>query len=58
MMEANYSTGIERDEKRLDLNNGDPRKWSNPLESRYVSCIHACKTLADDTIKGYPMRHL
>ena len=58
MMEANYSTGIERDEKRLDLNNGDPRKWSNPLESRYVSYIHACKTLADDTIKGYLTHHL
>ncbi|EJD08429.1 Lecithin:cholesterol acyltransferase [Fomitiporia mediterranea MF3/22] len=34
MMESNYSCGIERDEKKLKANDDDPRKWSNPLESR------------------------
>ncbi|EIM85096.1 phospholipid/diacylglycerol acyltransferase [Stereum hirsutum FP-91666 SS1] len=34
MMETNYSFGIERDEQQLIKNDGDHRKWSNPLESR------------------------
>ncbi|KAI5117194.1 hypothetical protein M0805_004964 [Coniferiporia weirii] len=34
MMESNYSCGIERDERKLELNDDDPTKWSNPLESR------------------------
>ncbi|THH06959.1 hypothetical protein EW145_g3711 [Phellinidium pouzarii] len=34
MMATNYSCGIERDEKKLKLNDDDPTKWSNPLESR------------------------
>ena len=37
MMESNYSTGIERDENVLAQNDHDHRKWSNPLESRYVA---------------------
>jgi phospholipid:diacylglycerol acyltransferase len=32
MMAANYSTGLERDEKQLKRNDGDPRAWTNPLE--------------------------
>lgn len=35
-MESNYSYGIERDEVQLKRNNEDHRKWSNPLEVRYV----------------------
>ncbi|KAL5521320.1 hypothetical protein ACEPAG_9244 [Sanghuangporus baumii] len=34
MMESNFSCGIERDEEQLARNDDDPRKWSNPLESR------------------------
>ncbi|KAL5504583.1 LRO1 [Sanghuangporus vaninii] len=34
MMESNFSCGIERDEEQLAKNDDDPRKWSNPLESR------------------------
>ncbi|TIC14432.1 phospholipid/diacylglycerol acyltransferase [Wallemia mellicola] len=34
MMHNNYSYGIEIDEEKLDENNYDPTKWSNPLESR------------------------
>jgi phospholipid:diacylglycerol acyltransferase len=35
-METNYSQGLERDEKQLARNDLDPRKWTNPLEIRYV----------------------
>lgn len=35
MMAKNYSFGIERDEKKLEINDRDPTKWSNPLEARY-----------------------
>ena len=42
MMEANYSCGIERDEKQLKKNDDDPRKWSNPLESRCVWLFFIC----------------
>ena len=34
MLETNYSNGIERDPEKLRLNDGDHRKWSNPLEVR------------------------
>ncbi|GJJ11891.1 hypothetical protein Clacol_006129 [Clathrus columnatus] len=34
MMKTNYSIGVERDEKALIKNDGDHRKWSNPLEIR------------------------
>lgn len=34
MMGMNYSYGIERDEKKLALNDLDQTKWSNPLEVR------------------------
>lgn len=34
MMESNYSNGIERDEKQLELNDQDSTKWANPLEAR------------------------
>ncbi|TIB00860.1 hypothetical protein E3P96_02543 [Wallemia ichthyophaga] len=34
MMQTNYSYGIEIDEEKLDANNNDPTKWSNPLETR------------------------
>ncbi|KII96161.1 hypothetical protein PLICRDRAFT_35093 [Plicaturopsis crispa FD-325 SS-3] len=32
MMGTNYSFEIERDEEQLKKNNGDPTKWTNPLE--------------------------
>ncbi|PPQ62922.1 hypothetical protein CVT24_006162 [Panaeolus cyanescens] len=32
MIESNYSYGFERDEEQLKRNNGDHRKWTNPLE--------------------------
>jgi phospholipid:diacylglycerol acyltransferase len=32
MIATNYSFGIERDERELEKNNHDHRKWSNPLE--------------------------
>lgn len=32
MVATNYSFGIERDERELEKNNHDHRKWSNPLE--------------------------
>lgn len=34
MMAGNYSVGFERDEKQLKKNDGDPTKWTNPLEIR------------------------
>lgn len=34
MVQNNYSFGIERDEKKLKLNDLDHRKWTNPLEVR------------------------
>jgi len=34
MIGSNYSFGIERDEEVLARNDGDHRKWSNPLEVR------------------------
>ena len=34
MLETNYSYGFERDEDQLKRNDGDFRKWSNPLEVR------------------------
>jgi hypothetical protein len=36
MVATNYSFGIERDEKKLKLNDGDHTKWTNPLEVRSV----------------------
>ena len=36
MLATNYSFGIERDEAVLARNDLDHRKWSNPLEIRYV----------------------
>lgn len=38
MMGTNYSFGIERDEAVLAKNDGDPTKWTNPLEVRYGPC--------------------
>jgi phospholipid:diacylglycerol acyltransferase len=32
MIESNYSYGFESDEAVLKENNGDHRKWTNPLE--------------------------
>lgn len=37
MMETNYSFGIERDDEVLRKNDLDHRKWTNPLEIRYLS---------------------
>jgi phospholipid:diacylglycerol acyltransferase len=37
MIWANYSFGIERDERVLKKNALDPRKWTNPLEVQYVA---------------------
>jgi phospholipid:diacylglycerol acyltransferase len=34
MLNTNYSYGISTSKKQLELNNLDPRKWSNPLESQ------------------------
>lgn len=36
MLETNYSYGFEKDEEKLKRNDGDFRKWSNPLEVRSV----------------------
>lgn len=41
MLSTNYSFGIERDEEVLASNDLDHRKWTNPLEIRYLSgCFH------------------
>ena len=37
MLETNYSYGFERDKDQLKRNDGDFRKWSNPLEIRSVT---------------------
>lgn len=34
MLAANFSYGIEKDEKKLKANDRDHTKWSNPLEIR------------------------
>lgn len=34
MLAANFSYGIEKDEKKLKANDRDHTKWTNPLESR------------------------
>ena len=34
MLAANFSYGIEKNEKKLKANDRDHTKWSNPLESR------------------------
>jgi phospholipid:diacylglycerol acyltransferase len=39
MVHNNYSYGIERDEKRLEENDLDHTKWSNPLEVRYARIV-------------------
>ena len=36
MVASNYSFGLERDEKQLQANNHDFRKWTNPLEVQWV----------------------
>jgi len=36
MVASNYSLGLERDEKQLQANNYDFRKWANPLEIQWV----------------------
>lgn len=36
MMATNYSFGIERDDEVLKKNDLDHRKWTNPLEIRYI----------------------
>lgn len=38
MIETNYSNGFERAEENLIKNDLDHRKWSNPLETRFVFC--------------------
>ncbi|KAH8115455.1 Lecithin:cholesterol acyltransferase [Phellopilus nigrolimitatus] len=58
MMATNFSCGIERDEKKLEMNDDNPTKWSNPLESRLpnapsmkLHCIygHGKETEYDET---------
>jgi len=34
MLAANFSYGVEKDEKKLKANDRDHTKWTNPLESR------------------------
>lgn len=34
MLATNFSYGIEKDVKKLEANDNDHTKWSNPLESR------------------------
>lgn len=34
MLATNFSYGIEKDEKKLEANDHDHTKWTNPLESR------------------------
>jgi phospholipid:diacylglycerol acyltransferase len=41
MVDTNYSYGIERDEEALKRNDIDHTKWTNPLESRYVTHIQS-----------------
>jgi len=36
MVASNYSFGLERDEKQLQANNYDFRKWTNPLEIQWA----------------------
>ena len=36
MVASNYSFGLERDEKQLQANNYDFKKWTNPLEIQWV----------------------
>ena len=36
MVSSNYSFGLERDEKQLQANNHDFRKWTNPLEIQWA----------------------
>ena len=36
MLSTNYSFGVEHDEEVLAMNDFDHRKWTNPLEIRYV----------------------
>ena len=40
MLQNNFSFGMERDDKLLELNDLDQTKWSNPLESRCVTCSY------------------
>jgi phospholipid:diacylglycerol acyltransferase len=41
MVATNYSYGIERDEETLKRNDLDHTKWTNPLESRYVTYLQS-----------------
>ncbi|KAI8981565.1 Lecithin:cholesterol acyltransferase-domain-containing protein [Pilobolus umbonatus] len=34
MLNSNYSLGISMSKKQLEMNNKNPKKWSNPLESQ------------------------
>lgn len=36
MVASNYSLGLERDEKQLQANNYDFKKWTNPLEIQWA----------------------
>lgn len=36
MVASNYSFGFERDEKQLQANNHDFKKWTNPLEIQWA----------------------
>ena len=58
MMESNYSNGIEYDEEKLIANDDDPRMWTNPLESRYVSGRAEQARIEAEVAIDYPMRHL
>lgn len=55
MLETNYSYGIERDEEQLRRNDADFRKWSNPLEVRYVFNIY---WVVYEILLGYHMHRL
>ncbi|EKM80728.1 hypothetical protein AGABI1DRAFT_71227 [Agaricus bisporus var. burnettii JB137-S8] len=57
MVATNYSFGIERDERELEKNNHDHRKWSNPLEvqlpkapSMKIYCVYG---VGKDTERSY-----
>ena len=60
MLETNYSYGFERDEEQLKRNDGDFRKWSNPLEVRlcYCHCEILTFGLTWVVMKGYLTRRL
>jgi hypothetical protein len=38
-VKSNYSYGVTTSKEQLDINENDPTKWANPLESRLPNGI-------------------